>query len=197
MGKRTILGVTILWALAATGPAAFGQDQTQNAPQAPVQAHATSKPKVWTNDNIDSALSPADVYMANQLKEQEAQKAAEKQKPQASQPASAAPKTPSAPPALSNPKTMQSADDMIAWEQRDIDSQQEFVDKLQQQLDNAPESDQQHIRDRIQERTRAIESTRKEMQTLQAEKAALEKKAAAAAAAGGNSASGGSGSSQN
>jgi hypothetical protein len=179
MRTRTILTATVFSALALASPTAFAQDPAQTAPKQ--QVKAAPKPKVWTNDNIGTVLSPSDVYVQQQAQKQEeakgaAQEAAEKKTAVASKPA--APKVPLAAPVLSNPKTVESADSMIAWEQRDIDAQQQFVDRLQQELEDAPDSQQQHIRDRIAERTRALESTKKEMQGLQAQKDALEKKAA-------------------
>jgi hypothetical protein len=191
MGTRTILAATVFSALALAGPPAFAQDPAQGTPKQ--QEKAAPKPKVWTNDNIGTVLSPSDVYLEQQKqKQEEAQEAAEKKTAAAPKPTNAAPKVPTASPVLSNPKTVDSANSMIAWEQRDIDAQQQFVDRLQQELEDAPDSEQQHIRDRIAERTRAIESTKKEMQGLEAQKDALEKKAAADK----NSASNGSGSTQ-
>lgn len=180
MGKRSSIGAVILSAVALWGPVAFAQDTAQSAPQQ--KAQPAKKARVWTNDNIGSVLSPSDVYQEQESEKQkearEAKEAAAKTA-QAQKPASTAPKTPSAPPALSNPKTVQSADSMIAWEQRDIDAQEQFVQRLQQELETAPESQQAQIRARIQERTQALESTKKEMQGLEAQKGALEKKAAA------------------
>jgi len=124
-----------------------------------------------------------------QKEAREAKEAAAKAAP-AQNSAAKVDKTPSAPPALSNPKTVERADSMISWEQRDIDAQTEFVEKLQKELETAPESEQQHIRDRIKERMQAIESTKKEQQALESQKAALEKKpadnASANAGAGSN-----------
>jgi hypothetical protein len=179
MGKHAFLGVMILAAAALAAPSAFAQDSAQNAPQQ--QAKAAQKPKVWTNDDIDSVRSPADVYRDKEaLKQKEAKEAAAKAAETAAAQKTAAndDKTKLAAPVLSNPKTVDSADSMIAWEQRDIDAQTQFVEKLRKELETAPESEQQHIRDRIKERTQALESTKKEQQALEAQKAALEKKAA-------------------
>jgi hypothetical protein len=179
MGKRMVFGAMILSAAALPGPGAFAQGAAQGSQQQ--KAQPTKKVKMWTNDNIGSVLAPSDVYQQQESEKQKeareanaaADKAAEAQKT-----AAKTDKTPSAPPALSNPKTVDSADGMIAWEQRDIDAQEQFVERLQKELETAPESQQAHIRARIQERMRAIESTKKEQQGLEAQKAALEKKAA-------------------
>jgi hypothetical protein len=66
--------------------------------------------------------------------------------------------------ALSNPKTPEEADGMIAWEQRDIDSQQEYVDRLQTELEQAPPERREHLQSAIAERQQALADTPREQQ---------------------------------
>jgi hypothetical protein len=67
---------------------------------------------------------------------------------------------------------------MIAWEQRDIDAQQEYVDRLQTELEQAPPEQREHLQGVIAERQKIIADTRGEQQQLMAQKKALEKKSA-------------------
>jgi hypothetical protein len=78
--------------------------------------------------------------------------------------------------ALSNPKTPAEADGMIAWEQRDIDSQQEFVDRLQAELEQAPADQRERLQKSLAERQQYLADTRQEQQGLIAQKKALQKK---------------------
>jgi hypothetical protein len=67
---------------------------------------------------------------------------------------------------------------MIAWEQRDIDSQQEYVDRLQTELEQAPPERREHLQSVIAERQQVLADTRREQQGLIAQKKTLEKKPA-------------------
>jgi hypothetical protein len=81
------------------------------------------------------------------------------------------------PPLLSDPKTVDDADRMIAWENRDIDSQQEYVDRLQTQIETATTPDQkEHWQQILAERQKILADTRREQQELVAQRKALQKK---------------------
>jgi hypothetical protein len=80
------------------------------------------------------------------------------------------------PPKLSNPKTPADADQMIAWENRDIAAQQEYVERLKKQLETAPPDQQKHLEDTLQNRIQVIADTQKERDGLITQKQALEKK---------------------
>jgi hypothetical protein len=80
---------------------------------------------------------------------------------------------------LSDPKTPESADKMIAWEDRDIAAQEEFVARLKTQLETAAPEDRDHLQNLIIERQKIIADTRKERDGLIAQKRVLEKKKAA------------------
>ena len=70
------------------------------------------------------------------------------------------------------------AEKMIAWEQRDIDSQQEFVDRMQDQIEHAPADQKEHLQKVLTERQQTLADTRREQQQLMAEKKLLGKKPA-------------------
>ena len=167
-------------ALVATG-LTYAQDATkqsgQNAPSAH-QQKAPSKPhKVWTEDDLGSIRRRGDITVAA------AQNPAMPVSADAA--AAAAPATkrsaaalPAGKAALSNPKTAEEADGMIAWEQRDIDSQQEYVDRVQVQLDQAPPDQKEHFQKILAERQQILADTRREQQQLIAQKKTLQKKSA-------------------
>ena len=147
---------------------------TQKSPEKPKPAAKSTK--VWTEDDISSVRTPADDYM-DVVRAQTAASAAAANQPK---PAGTNAAKPDQPPLLSNPKTVDSADKMIAWEQRDIDSQQEYLQKLQSQLATAPDDQKAHIQAWIDQEIKTIADTKKEQAGLVAQKKDLEKKAAAA-----------------
>jgi len=142
------------------------------------QLKPASKPhKVWTEDDLGTIRSRGDITVAA------AQTPTIPVTADASQPAAAptktsAPAKPVGKPALSNPKTAGEADDMIAWEQRDIDSQQEFVDRLQTQVEQAPPDQKERLEKSLTERRQYLADTRQEQQQLIAQKKLLQKKPA-------------------
>lgn len=147
---------------------------TQKSPEKPKPAAKSTK--VWTEDDISSVRTPADDYM-DVVRAQTAASAAATNQPK---PAGTNAAKPDQPPLLSNPKTVDSADKMIAWEQRDIDSQQEYLQKLQSQLATAPDDQKAHIQAWIDQEIKTIADTKKEQAGLVAQKKDLEKKATAA-----------------
>ena len=181
--KNAWLGAAVVLMLCPA--AVFAQQSSQSSPaQAKPQPAANTdqkaKPaaaksaKVWTDDDISSLRTPEDIYL-----DQQARAAQDAAAANPSQPAPAAKKQIGAPPVLSNPKTVDDADKMIAWEQRDVDSQQQYVDKLKQELDNAPADQKDQLQNLLQQRIQILNATRKEMQGIEAQKQQLEKKPAA------------------
>ncbi|HEV2289177.1 MAG TPA: hypothetical protein VGR81_09520 [Candidatus Acidoferrales bacterium] len=182
-GKNAWLTAAVI--LVLSPGIAVAQQSSQNSPAQPALQSvaspdqktkpAAAKPaKVWTDDDITSLRTPEDVYREEQAQAAQAATAA---KP--SQSAAAKKPQVGAAPALSSPKTVADADKMIAWEQRDIDSQQQYVNKLQDELSKAPASQQDQLQNLLQQRIQILNDTRKEMEGLAAQKQQLEKKAAA------------------
>ena len=139
-----------------------------------------AKPKkIWTDDDVSTLHSPADSY-----KDQNQAQVGEVAKNVSSAQSTAVSKEPSdnKPPLLSDPKTVESADKMIAWEDRDIAAQEEFVARLKTQLESAEPENRDHLQNLITERQKIIADTRKERDGLVAQKKSLEKKAAGTAA---------------
>jgi hypothetical protein len=176
--KNNFLFSAILASAAALGLSApaFAQSDSQKKTPPAKQAKPAPKPhKVWTDDEVGSLRSPADAYA----------EAKEKQAAAADPPATANQTSTSKqaqhggpPPTLTNPKSLEDANKMIAWENRDIGAQEEFLEKLKQQIDEAPADQKERLAKLLQERTQILASTRKELQNLQMKKQELEKPAA-------------------
>jgi hypothetical protein len=162
-------------ALAAASPA-LAQDASKAREK---QASAVHKAqKVWTDDDLGAVHQSAVVSVAQAPTPSATQTA---QTGTAAAPAASTGKQdsnagPKGPAALSHPKTLEDADKMIAWEQRDIDSQQEFVDRLQTELEQAPPDQKERLQKALAERQQYLADTRQEQQALIAEKKLLQKR---------------------
>jgi hypothetical protein len=180
MKKRLLFRAAVI-TLAAAG-VNYAQDAPKPARQkssSAVQHKTTSKPrKVWTDDDLGSLRREGSITVA----------AAQTPTIPASPDAAPAPapkqteagkaSVPGKAAALSNPKTVDEADGMIAWEQRDIDSQQQYVDRVQSELDQAPPDQKQHLQKVLAERQQVLADTRREQQDLIAQKKLLQRKSA-------------------
>lgn len=169
----------VIAALALAGSLSVQAQQSQTSDSQTQQVKpAPAKPAtVWTDDNISSVRSAADVY-AEQKKAADTAAAAARA-------ASAAKPVPKpvtqdrAPATLSNPKTVEDADGMIAWESRDIVAQQQFLQELQKRIDAAPPDQRARLQQDLQAHAQTLAETQKERDTLIAQKQQLEKKAPA------------------
>jgi hypothetical protein len=142
---------------------------------------APKKHKVWTDDEVSTLRTPEDNYVQQK---QVAEAATAAAAAAAAQQAKSKPKSDKhvgAPPALSNPKSTDDADRMIAWENRDIDAQQEFIDKLRTQLEQASPEDRDRLEKNLAKHIQMLDVTKKERDALGAQKKDLEKKASSAA----------------
>jgi len=185
--KKTPLFGTILLAGAvlANASSAIAQDAAKTSDQKAVSARQqkpSAKPhKVWTDDDLGALHRPGELAIStpDTPAASASTAAAESTKAAATPADSSKTKLKDHPPLLSNPKTPADAEGMIAWEQRDIDSQQEYVDRLQAELEQAPPERREHLQSVIAERQQVLADTRREQQQLMAQKKDLEKKAAA------------------
>ncbi len=166
-------------ALGLSAPALAQSDSQKKTPPAKQTKPAPKPHKVWTDDEVGSLRSPADAYA--EAKEAQATQAGDAQQPgtanQTSTSAQAQKGVP--PPTLTNPKSLEDADKMIAWENRDIAAQEEFLDKLKQEIDEAPADQKERLTKLLAQRTQVLASTRNELKNLQTKKRELEKKPAA------------------
>jgi hypothetical protein len=154
----------------------------QSAPEKPAPSTQQRKPaakshKVWTEDNIQSVRTPADVLI--EVKDMQAVNSAPTQSAPAPQTAASNSGKPSSKPPLATAKSAEDADEKIAWEQRDLQGQQETIEHLQQQLATAPPDQKEHLQQLIEHHTQYIADIQKEMQGLMAQKKAFQAKAAA------------------
>ena len=166
--------------LAASGGSSLAQD-AQTAKSSQAAGKDTSSPKkahkVWTDDEVATLRTPEDNYIEQQQAAAAASAAAAaaaaqqaKAKPQSEKHVGAAP-------ALSNPKSPEDADRMIAWENRDVDAQQEFIDKLRTQVDQAGPENREALEKDLTKRIKMLEDTKKERDALATQKKELIKKA--------------------
>ncbi len=178
MEKPSIVAVALAASLALAGSSAFAQDAAQSTPKTQAQSQAPKKPKVWTDDNIDSVRTPADDFQIQQENAQEAQQAAAKKV--AAQAAAHAAATPS-----STPTTAKQADSMIAQKKHDLADQQAYLQRLQKDMNNPGNSslDQTRLDWRMKSHTASANQTQAQLKQLEDEKAALAKKEAAEKAA--------------
>lgn len=172
MDKRLIFAAVILSTAGLAASSAFAQDTAQTAPQQ--NAQATKKPKVWTDDNIDSVRTPSDVYQMQEKKEKDAQQqAAAAAKQAASQDAStAAPLGP-------RPKTVQQADSMIAQKKQFLTSEQDVLKQVQAQLNdpNVTGLERTRLEWRLKSHGYTAQSTQSQLTQLEKDREALAKKA--------------------
>jgi len=165
--------------LAASGGSSLAQDsQTAKSSQAAGKDTSSSKKhKVWTDDEVSTLRTPEDNYVEQK---QAAEAVAAAAAAAAAQQAKVKPKSEKhvgAAPALSNPKSSEDADRMIAWENRDVDAQQELIDKLRTQLEQASPEDRDREEKNLAKQTGILEQIKKERDALVAQKKELEKKA--------------------
>ena len=147
----------------------------QQKPATAAKAHT-----VWTEDNISSVRTPADVLIEAKDRQATAQ-ATQAAGDAAAQPASgkqlaANPSKPTKAPPLSQAKSVEDAEAKIAWEQRDIQGQEETIANLEERLASATPEERAHLQELIQQHRQYIAESRKEMQGLQEQKKNLQTK---------------------
>ena len=185
MGARENPWMAVAVMLALCPAVAVAQQSSQSSSAQPAKESSAAqdqktKPvkaksaKVWTDDDILSVRTPADKYIDRESVQSPAAAAATNQQ----QPPAAGSAKADKPALLSNPKTVEDADKMIAWEQKDIDSQQEYLEQLKQQLESTPPDQKAHIQAWIDQEIDTIAKAKKEQAGLEAQKQELEKKAA-------------------
>jgi hypothetical protein len=155
-----------------TQDAKSSQASAQDSSSTPKKAH-----KVWTDDEVSTLRTPEDNYV-EQKQAAEASSAAAAVA--AAQQAKSNPKSDKhvgGPSALSNPKSPADADRMIAWESRDVEAQQELIDKLHTQLEQATADDHDRLEKYLAKQMETLAQTKKERDALVAQKKDLQKKA--------------------
>ena len=174
--NRLIIAITGTVMLSTSLATAHEMQGTAAPQERVVKPPAANRHILWTNDDVRALRSPADVY-AEQKQERAADAAAAATLDATAARQAAAKAVPGgAPPALSNPKTVEDADKMIAWENRDIDAQEQFIEQLRTQLDQAPFNQKEHLQELLQQHIERLAHTRKETESLVDTKKELAKK---------------------
>lgn len=153
--------------------ATFAQSDSQKS-TTPAK-HAKTAPKthkVWTEDDFGSVPQPATAAAQNQTGQADAtqQTGAANQTSSSNHTQKGVP-----PPTLTNPKSLQEADKMIAWENRDIAAQEEFLDKLKEQISEAPDDQKDRLTKMLEQRKQILANTRNELKNLETKRKDLEK----------------------
>ncbi len=171
-------------ALGLSAPAFAQSDSQKKAPPAKQTKPAPKPHKVWTDEEVGSLRTPADAY-AEASERQNAQ-AADAQQPGTANQTSTSKQAQKGvpPPTLTNPKSLEDADKMIAWENRDIAAQEEFLDKLKQEINEAPADQKERLTKLLAQRTQVLANTRNELKNLQTKKRELAKTPSVSASAG-------------
>jgi hypothetical protein len=170
--------------ITAGSSALFAQDFSEMAYKETSGKTASKVHKVWTDDDMGSVKTAADRYQDQKQALADLQAAANAAAAaQAEQRKTTTPdKKVGGPVALSNAKSAEDADRMIAWEQRDIDAQTEFVDKVRAELSQAStQEERERLQKKLAERQQILERVKQEHTALVAQKKELLKKAAAGA----------------
>jgi len=171
--KNIIVISAILASATALGlsSAALAQSDSQKSTTRSKQhKQAAKKEKVWTNDDFGSVPASA------AAKENQNAPSGSSEQPAAT-PSTADPNQGKGggPPVFTNPKSIADADRMIAWENRDIEAQQEGLEKIKRQIDEAPADQKDRLTKLLEERTKVLASTRTELKNLQNKKKEMEK----------------------
>ena len=183
--KNGLLFSAILACIAAAGlatPTHAQSDSQKNVTPAKYrkvnkkQAPAAKTHKVWTDDDLATVRTPADSYAEKETAQAQAATAAtQQQQIDAAKQTSGTPAKPPKTPPLAHANSVDDADKKIAWEERDIQAQEEFIDRTQRELDQAPSDQREHLQKVIEENQKILADTRKELAGLQAQRKQLEK----------------------
>ena len=191
MKKAVFLGAVLASAgVLGTANSAWAQSDTQSGTQA--KQNKPKPHKVWTDDNIGGSSGGVTVAAASNpsVSSQPASAAGQGPGQSPAQDQGAAKpdsgvtqsKAVAAPPALSNPKSTEEADKMIDWENRDVEAQQEDLDKLRAQIAAAPQDQRDRLEKLYDQRAQVLIDTKNELKNLQEKKKTLENPSAQASA---------------
>ena len=178
----TLSAAALLWVGSAScvsaqdSQAAYTPPESSPTPEARAKNVPASRPhKVWTDDNVSSVRTSADKY--EDRKQAEAEAAANSATANGETRAKEPEAKIGTAAALAAPKSPEDAQRMIEWEDRDIDAQQEFLDKLRDQRREAATTEERaRLEKLIQERIDIITQTKKEREALVAQKQEMQKK---------------------
>jgi hypothetical protein len=170
---RVVLAGVFLFLLQSALPAALAQDpetpplspaaaqESQPQPPPPIQdlqLPLTKTKRVWTNDDLESARSPMDQYLV----EKEAREAAD-----AAQAAADAIASEKAMAVLKTPATVEETQRAIEDTQQDINDQNGALDRLNKELESAPDVQKAGIQREIDRHTTGVQTSQQDLKVLQ------------------------------
>ncbi|HVS89940.1 MAG TPA: hypothetical protein VHF01_17185 [Candidatus Acidoferrum sp.] len=144
-----ILAGAFLFLLQSVLPAAAAQD-----PQPP----PAKVKKVWTNDELESSRTPMDQYLADK----EAREAAS-----AAQAAADAIPSQQLPLGIKMPVTVEETRQAVDDSLQDINDQKDAIDRLNKELESAPDEQKAGIQREIDRHTTGVQTSQQEMKALQ------------------------------
>jgi len=183
IAQKTIWASLLVVSFGLTGKATLAQVATPRP--TPVSEKVTDPPKaaparphkVWTDDDVTTLRTPADQYAAQKAAQEEA--AAAKAKAETAKSTTAPANYPEgvkpAHAALSDPKSTEEANKMIAWENRDLDAQADYVRQMQECASNSSGSQRGHCLTEKARMEGVMAQTQQEVKALKTQKAELEK----------------------
>jgi hypothetical protein len=173
--KNGFLFSVIFACAVAVGLAAPARAQSDSGTTPAKQRKAAAKThKVWTEDDLATVRKPADNYADKEAAQAQAATASAQPADAAKQTSASKPDKPKIAP-LAHANSVEDADKKIAWEERDIQGQEEFIDRLQQELGQASPDRKEHLQQVIEEHKQILADTRKELEGLKAQRKQLEK----------------------
>jgi len=173
---RAVVASTILIGFSATAHAQSEPQKKNKTAPAQNQQPASKPHKVWTEDNLSTVRTPADSYTEAKGRQSAGShsEAAAVQDASEKQPAANSQKPAKTPP-LAHAKSVEDANFKIEWEKRDIQGQEEYLVRMQDELEQAPPDQKEHIQKLIEQHTQILADTRKELQGLEEQKKDFQK----------------------
>ena len=183
---RAAVASTVLIGFSATAYAQSEPQKKDATTSAQNQKTAPKPHKVWTEDNLSTVRTPADKYIeAKDLQSTTAANAtASVQTAAEKQPAGNSQKPKTAP--LAHAKSAEDADFKIEWEKKDIQGQEEYLTRMQDELSQASPEQREHIQKLIEQHKQILADTQKELQGLQEQKKDFQKNPAGQTAPAGS-----------
>jgi hypothetical protein len=183
MKKNLLPRIATAMTISAFSLAAYAQSGPQTDKTAPPKKTKPAAHKVWTEDDLSTVRTAADRHIdAVDRQRRAADEAQVVLDAAAKKPADGAVKSQKMPP-LAQAKSTDDAEAKIAWEQRDIQGQKEYIARLEERLDSATPDERAHLQQLIEQHKQIIVETQKEMQGLEQQKKNFQKKPPASAAA--------------
>ncbi len=174
--KNEFLFSVILACAAAVGLGAPARAQSDSGTTPAKQRKPAAKThKVWTEDDLATVRKPADNYADRETAQTQAATASAQPADTAKQASASNPDKPPKVAPLAHANSVDDADKKIAWEERDIQGQEETIARLQEELGQATPDRKEHLQQLIEQHKQILEDVRKELAGLQAQRKQLEK----------------------